>query len=105
MWLFTSSSYVSAVKHRSKEHTLHVRARYAGDIEEIFPNAEVKMTPNADYAFRADVSKIDFVDFLITYTQDLEYTNFKDSVSHQHPFRYSAYMDVWSTTRDYQQVF
>ena len=55
MWLFTSKSFLSVVadKENPKGDRLLVRSRIAGDIEELFPSADVMETPYADYRFRA----------------------------------------------------
>ena len=55
MWLFTSKSFLSVVsdKENPTGDRLLVRSRIMGDIEEVFPDADVMETPYADYRFRA----------------------------------------------------
>ena len=55
MWLFTSKSFLSVVadKENPTGDRLLVRSRIAGDIEEVFPDANVMETCNADYRFRS----------------------------------------------------
>ena len=59
MGLFCKSGFFSAVKHNQKKGTVHVRARFKGDLERLFTahavRAKVVETPNGDYRFRADV--------------------------------------------------
>ena len=59
MWLFTSKSFLSAVadKENPKGDRLLVRSIIAGAIEEVFPDVNVMETSNADYRFRAWVSR------------------------------------------------
>ena len=51
MWLFTSNSFVSVVADRDDTQSprLLVRARIKGDIDQLFPDAEVMETPLTDY--------------------------------------------------------
>lgn len=49
MWLFTSKSFVSIVVDKKDPNRRLVRARCQGDIEELFPNANVFEDPQADY--------------------------------------------------------
>jgi hypothetical protein len=51
MWLFTSNSFVSVVADRddTQSSLLLVRARIKGDIDQLFPDAEVMETPLTDY--------------------------------------------------------
>ena len=39
MWIFQNDSFLSIVAHRDKPGMLLVRARKAGDIEAVFPEA------------------------------------------------------------------
>ena len=59
MWLFTSKSFLSVVadKENPTGDRLLVRSRIAGDIEEVFSDANVMETSNADYRFRTWVSR------------------------------------------------
>ena len=54
MWLFTSKTFLSVVADKDQPDgpKLLVRSRVQGDIEEIFPEADVKENSNGDYRFR-----------------------------------------------------
>ena len=103
MWLFLSDSMLSIVqKPRQKPGTLTVRARAAGDIERVFPSAKVEATPNADYAYRAVISRGDVAQALTKTVDLLEYDNFKDSVDE--PDRHHAYGRVWTEMFKFQKA-
>jgi hypothetical protein len=53
MWVMTSNSYLSIVSKDCGTAELLVRARRAGDIERVFPNAKVTRQTDSDYLYRA----------------------------------------------------
>ena len=57
MWIFLNNAALSIVAHRTQPKTLVVRSRVSGDIEAVFPAVAVSHTPNADYAYRANVAR------------------------------------------------
>ena len=79
-----------------------MRSRIAGDIEEVFPDANVMETPNADYRFRAWVSREKVNNAISKYVQNLDYVNFKNSVEDQARIR--PLMRVWSTMYEHQKA-
>lgn len=102
MWVFLNDAFLSIVAHRDRPGQLLVRARHAGDIEAVFPNAEVTKTPRADYRYRATLPAGDVSEVLAERVMDIDYPNFKNSV--QEPDRHIFYADVWSVMRDFQTV-
>ena len=104
MWLFTSKSFLSVVadKENPKGDRLLVRSRIAGDIEEVFPDANVMETRYADYLFRAWVSREKVNKAISEYVQNLDYINFKNSVEDQDRIR--PLMRVWSTMYKHQET-
>ena len=76
MWLFTSKSFLSVVsdKENPTGDRLLVRSRIMGDIEEVFPSADVMETPYADYRFRAWLPRSEVTQALSRYVEDLDYT-------------------------------
>jgi hypothetical protein len=94
MWIMLSDSFLSVVEH-PKSQALMVRARKAGDIEQVFPNARVHRTPQRDYGFRAILSREAVAKALAQRVRDIDYRSFKDSVADSE--RYDAYLSVWST--------
>ena len=82
MWLFTSNSFVSVVADRddTQSSRLLVRARIKGDIDQLFPDAEVMETPLADYRYRAWIDRQAVSNAFTKQVEGLTYTNFKNSV-------------------------
>ena len=104
MWLFTSKSFLSVVadKENPTGDRLLVRSRIMGDIEEVFPDADVMETCNADYRFRAWVSREKVNNAISEYVQNLNYINFKNRVEDQARIR--PLMRVWSTMYEHQEA-
>ena len=104
MWLFASKSFLSVVadKENPKGDRLLVRSRIAGYIEEVFPSVDVMETPYADYRFRAWLPRSDLTQALSLYVEDLDYTNFKNSVGDKDRIR--PLMQVWSTMHENQEA-
>ena len=57
MWVIMNKAYFSIVENKNNQEELLVRARVAGDIERVFPDAEVLKNTGADYLYRASISK------------------------------------------------
>jgi len=103
MWLFTKYGFFSAVRHNELADLIHLRARFAGDLERLFAAhniaAEISHTPGNDYPYRADVfcgawSKICHDEALA-----IDYTNFKAAV-HDGTARDHAYLEVWAALKN-----
>lgn len=101
MWIFLNNAMLSIVQHRDDSGKLMVRARRAGDIERVFPDAEVTETLRADYRFRAVVDRKVLADKLGLLANGIDYDNFKSSVDDVS--RHDAYMDVWSAMLNEQR--
>ena len=101
MWIFLNNAYLSIVRHRERPDHLLVRARNNGDIQAVFPQAEVDITPHADYLFRAVISEDEVINAISWEVSEIDYDNFKNSIVDQ---RYhDACMGVWVTMNDYQR--
>ncbi|HOC31880.1 MAG TPA: hypothetical protein PKK84_06535 [Armatimonadota bacterium] len=104
MWIFTNNGMLSIVAHRDRPDCLLVRAREPGAIEAIFPEAKVKRTPNADYRYRAAISRGHVAVVLANKLFRLGYTNFKASISSSKQAYHDACMDVWSRMAELQNT-
>lgn len=103
MWIMLNNAFLSIVAHRDQPDNLCVRARVAGDIEAVFPGAEVTHTPNADYAYRSVLSRaLVAQDIAINIRHAINYDNFKNSVSDND--RHEAYLRCWGAMRDLQTM-
>ena len=100
MWIFTNQGFYSVVAHRDEPDTLLIRARDENDLrglQKFIPELEVVEMDNADYRYRAFVSRAEWEAALITMTRSIDYANFKDEVkAKQGADRASVYMRVWS---------
>ncbi|CAB3645512.1 hypothetical protein [Paraburkholderia rhynchosiae] len=94
MWIFLSDSFLSIVDASTEPGTLLVRARREGDIEQVFPGANVVSVVGRDYLFRAAVPRQSVAQALVDQVMNLTYPNFKSSCSDPHLHR--AYAAVWS---------
>ena len=103
MWLFTSKSFLSVVADKDQPDgpKLLVRSRVQGDIEEIFPNADVNETPQCDYHSRAWIAREEVAQAVSRYVDELSYPNFKNSVTDKQ--RLNPLMKVWQTMYNHQE--
>jgi hypothetical protein len=94
MWIFLNDSFLSIVAHRDKPGVLLVRARRAGDIEAVFPDAKTWVEEYADYPHRAEVPVDTVAQAVAERVRGIAYDNFKNSVRERG--RHDAYMSVWN---------
>lgn len=103
MWIHLNDAFLSIVAHLDDEEMLLVRARLAGDIERVFPAAEVAETPHADYRFRASVRRGEVARVLAARAAAIPYSNFKASIAPEERARHDAAMEVWRVMRRLQE--
>ena len=94
-------SFLSVVEHESEARLLHIRGRMRGDIEKIFPEADVIEAVDGDYRFRTSLPRERVAQAISLRLSKIDYTNFKGSVKESD--RRSAYINVWSAMYDEQQ--
>ena len=94
MWIYLNNSFLSIVENKDSWKLLHVRARKEGDIEAIFPDAEVLSTPSDDYKYRTDISRVTVCNTISDELLNIGYTNFKNSIDDLQ--RHDVYMRLWS---------
>ena len=100
MWIFTTSSFLSIVDKGGDGSTLLVRARAKGEIEAVFPEAKVDITPRNDYRYRARIAREEVAQAMANMVRDIRYGNFKSTVKDH--VRHEAYMGVWEVMYRYQ---
>ena len=105
MWLFCKSGFFSAVQHFEKPETIHVRARFPGDLERLCQvhgiEPEITETPMNDYRFRMDFPRETWSKIVAKEAEEIDYSNFKNAV-HDGTSRDFAYMKCWSAMRSAQ---
>jgi len=104
MWIFARRGFISIVKHRSEPGGLLVRARFPGDIEALFPFADVKCTPQHDYLFRATINRADVAAALTREIAGIDYGDFRESIGRGDPNRVAAYHAVWQDMKEAQDA-
>jgi len=101
MWIFLSESFLSIVdKGDDIGKTLLVRARRKGEIERVFPSAEVAEGVGTDYQFRARIGREEVALRIADEVRNTTYQNFKSTVKERS--RHDAYMGVWGEMYGYQ---
>lgn len=103
MWIFRNDSMLSVVEDRDRPTLLLVRARVEGDIEKVFPNADVVTTYPSDYEYRAWIPRQIVAREMYNSIMGIDYTNFKDSIDKSDIDRKMAYSGVWGKMYNYQE--
>jgi hypothetical protein len=95
MWVFSKDGFYSMVEDRDDPDTLIVRSRVEGDIEALWPDAEVIHTPDGDYAYRAALSRQEVAAAIAKEVLEISYSNYKDHITDKR--RSPFYIQVWET--------
>ncbi len=101
MWIFLPDAFVSISEHAEEPRLLTVRARIMGDIEKIFPEAQVMETPSDDYRFRASISRERVATVFANRIQHVNYLSVSGSI--EDPERWTTYVSVLSAMQEEQQ--
>lgn len=110
MWICFSDAFLSIVEpslsDRSKFNqygdVLMVRARRRGDIERVFPDAEVTRTQGRDYLWRAFLPREQVAQVIAERVTEIDYFNFKGSVEDHR--LHAAYNRFWSIHSGLQEL-
>jgi hypothetical protein len=100
MWIMMKDAFYSIVFKDCEADQLLVRARRRGDIEKLFPEAEVTRSSATDYLYRAAIKKTDLALAVATELNTITYSNFKNSVQDQN--LHDAYLNVWLAMAELQ---
>ena len=93
MWVMLNDCFFSIVHKDCGPDELLVRARRPGDIQTVWPKAQVIRSTTTDYMFRAKISKREVAKALAAEVDRITYSNFKASVVENDLHR--AYERVW----------
>src|SRR5258708_26582385 len=93
MWVMVSDCFYSIVAKDCGPTEVLIRARRAGDIEKVFPDAKVTRSTNRDYLYRAVLPRDVVKQALAAMIDKIDYPNFKDRV--EDSSLHAAYVSVW----------
>jgi hypothetical protein len=95
MWLCLNDAFLSIVHKDCPKDSLLVRARRPGDIEKVFGRrTAVTRATDADYLYRAIVTREEVTAAMTKEVERITYGNFKSSVADND--LHDAYMRVWT---------
>ena len=101
MWIMLNDCFLSIVAKDCARDEVLVRARREGDIEKIFPGADVRSGGQlVDYHWRASVKREQLAAALKVEVDRIVYPNFKDSVRDKR--LHDAYLRVWTAMAQLQ---
>ena len=103
MWVFLNNSFLSIVENRNNKEELLVRSRIKGDIEKVFPDSDVFEMESSDYKYRSFIKKTDVSSKLKNIVEDINYDNFKNSISYDQSERHNSYLNVWAELKKLQK--
>ena len=96
MWVCKNNSFVSIVEDWNDPHYVLVRGRREEDVAQFITSYQgIEETPDADYRFRIRITKLDLVGCLLVAANEIEYSNFKNSV--EDPALKQFYHEVWNS--------
>ena len=96
MWLVLEDSFLSIVQDKDNSDQLLVRGRLKGDIEKIFPNANVIVGAGSDYKYRAFIKRNIVSKAVLQKIDNIKYTNFKNEVALNDKERAYTYSKIWN---------
>ena len=102
MWIMMNNSFLSVVKNINQPDELLVRSRVDGDIQKIFPGAKVVADVGTDYKYRSSIDKEIVSKAIEKEIKNIDYDNFKNSISFEDKKRHDIYFDVWIKLRELQ---
>jgi len=101
MWICLNDAFFSIVCIPDDPTKLKVRARFEGDIEEVFgSDVKVIKTPQRDYLYRSFIDRDTVASVLASRVKGIDYPNFKSSVLDDD--KHDAYSNVWGAMWDAQ---
>ena len=80
MWIGLNDGWLSIVRNFNDEETLLVRARKLSHLTNVFPDCDYFKDSDADYPYRAYISREQVGETIKERLKNTSYTNFKASV-------------------------
>ena len=101
MWLCMNNGFISIVQDRNCADRLVVRSRRREILEMTFPTRAITVGGGTDYKYRVFVSKLEVAITLLDRILEIDYGNFKASVTE--PELYGIYAKFWKLHSAYQR--
>lgn len=102
MWVFIRDSYLSIVQDDAESRLLQIRARIRGDIERVFPEADVAEDEAADYRFCAAVHRDRVAHAIALQIAHIDYASLVEATPDHEDDRREAYTSVWARMAEEQ---
>lgn len=102
MWVFLRDSYLSIVQDDPESRLLQVRARIRGDIERVFPEADVAEDEASDYRFCAALSRDRVAHAIALQVSHVDYASLVETTPLEDDDRREAYTSVWARMAEEQ---
>lgn len=108
MWVFTVDGFFSAVHDKYCDPgEVMVRARCHEDLRAMAKRLGIVITiintPQADYYCRAKLKQDDWVRYVSTVAESIDYPSFKDAaLTEKGTYRAIAYLKCWQVLHDWQ---
>lgn len=100
MWFCFNDGFVSVVEDTGGD--LMIRARRMEELKNIVgDNHQIYITKNSDYRFRCFMSRTEWEEIVVNRIENINYSNFKDSVKDED--LHDMYADMW-VNHYYHQV-
>jgi len=111
MWLYTKLGFFSIVhKPPCKKDELLVRTRCRGDLDALSKKLSqtsdfigvIIESKDSDYAYRMVVPRSILAPFMAAMVMNLDYRNFKATISYNDQPRHEAYFKCWEVMNEWQ---
>ena len=103
MWIYMNDAFVSCVTDKHDASQLLVRARHEGDLESLFPDADIKNSgSDFDYRYRTSLPRWHVADIMANRLRYVDYPSFKSSINDKE--RRIAYEKCWAKMLDWQEL-
>jgi hypothetical protein len=98
MWIAHTEGWISIVSHRDDPEVLLVRARRDDHITHLWPDAEIIILADADYRYRAAISREMVAEVIAEVLINMEYDDFKSHVSDVE--LRTSFLSIWDFMRE-----
>ncbi len=100
MWVFLRDAFISVTEHESERRLLRVRARMRGDLDRLFPEADIAETIDRDYRFATSLPRERVAQVISLHVSKLDYGTFFEAIPNED--RKQAYIQVWGAMYEEQ---